>query len=177
MNAREFQLQGVVDPRLARHATSALPAWLWSPDGLAILWANPVGAGLFGVANSAALANRTFGPADAHRRQVVQVAGRLSSIGAIRLQRLRGFGASLGSLMTCACARLDLADGSHGILIAATEPLRRTMPLIERLQLLVEGVETPMAVFSRDGVFVAASEAGRALFGFRDLSEAGLTMR
>jgi len=167
-------LQGVVDPRLARHATSALGAWLWSTDGLAILWANPVGAKLFGAANSAALAKRTFGPADAQRRRIVQLAGRLSSIGAIRLERLRGFAASLGSLMTCACARLDLADGGHGILIVATEPLHRTMPLIERLQLLVEGVETPIAVFSRDGVFVAASEAGRPLFGFRDLSEAGL---
>jgi signal transduction histidine kinase len=167
-------LQGVVDPRLARHATSALPAWLWSTDGLAILWANPVGARLFGAANSAALAKRTFGSADAQRQQVVQLAGRLSSIGAIRMERLRGFGASLGSPMTCACARLDLADGGHGILIVATEPLRHTMPLIERLQLLVEGVEAPIAVFSRDGFFVAASEAGRPLFGFRDLSETGL---
>jgi PAS domain-containing protein len=174
MNAREFQLQGVGDPRLARHATSALPAWLWSTDGLAILWANPVGARLFGAANSAALAKRTFGSADAQRRQIVQLAGRLSSTGAIRMQRLRGFGASLGALMTCACARLDLADGWDGILIVAVEPLRRTMPLIERLQLLVEGVEAPIAVFSRDGVFVAASEAGRPLFGFGGLSETGL---
>src|SRR5215467_13693723 len=91
MNIREFQLQGVGDPRLAVHAAGALPAWLWSTDGLRVLWTNPVGATLFGAANGAALAKRTFGPADAHRRQVVQLAGRLSPTGAVRLERLRGF--------------------------------------------------------------------------------------
>ena len=33
MNHAEFQLRGVSDPRLAVHATSANPAWLWSIDG------------------------------------------------------------------------------------------------------------------------------------------------
>ena len=78
MNNAEFQLRGVGDPRLAVHATSALPVWLWSTDGTRILWANPVGARLFGAANGAVLAGRIFGPADQHRRQVAQLAGRLS---------------------------------------------------------------------------------------------------
>ena len=60
-----------------------------------------------------------FGPADRHRRQVAQLATRLAPSGAIRLERLRGFGAPLGALMTCGCARLEFADGDHGILIAA----------------------------------------------------------
>jgi hypothetical protein len=34
-----------------------------------VLWANPVGAKLFGAPNAAALARRRFGPADSHRRQ------------------------------------------------------------------------------------------------------------
>ena len=66
MNHAEFQLRGVGDPRLAVHATSALPAWLWSIDGTRILWANPVGARLFGAANGAELAKQNFwagGPA------------------------------------------------------------------------------------------------------------------
>ena len=33
MNDAEFQLRGVSDPRLAVHAASRLPAWLWSTDG------------------------------------------------------------------------------------------------------------------------------------------------
>ena len=174
MNNAEFQLRGVGDPRLAVHATSALPAWLWSVDGTRILWANPVGAKLFGAANGAALAKKIFGPADAHRRQVAQLAGRLPSTGAIRLERLRGFGAPLGMLVTCGCARLDFADGSHGILVAAAETVGRTMPLVERLQRLVEGIDSPIAAFARDGMFVAASDAARPLLGFRNLSEAGL---
>jgi PAS domain S-box-containing protein len=174
MNNAEFQLQGVGDPRLAVHATSALPAWLWSADGTRILWANPVGAKLFGAANSAELAKKIFGPADAQRRQVAQLAGRLSPTGGIRLERLRGFGAPLGTLLTCGCARLDFADGSHGILVAAAEAVGRAMPLVERLQRLVEGIDTPIAAFARDGMFVGASEAARSLLGFRNLSEAGL---
>jgi PAS domain S-box-containing protein len=174
MNNAEFELRGISDPRLAVHATSALPAWLWSIDGTRVLWANPVGARLFGAANGAALAKKVFGPADAHRRQVAQLASRLPSTAAVRLERLRGFGAPLGMLVTCTCARLDFADGSHGILVAAAETVGRTMPLTERLQRLVEGIDTPIAAFARDGMLVGASNAARPLLGFRNLSEAGL---
>jgi PAS domain S-box-containing protein len=174
MNNAEFQLRGVGDPRLAVHATSALPAWLWSIDGTRILWANPVGARLFGAANAAELAKKVFGPADSHRRQVAHLAGRLAPSGAIRLERLRGFGAPLGMLVTCGCARLDFADGSHAVLVAAAETVGRQMPLIERLQRLVEGIDTPIAAFARDGMFVGASDAARSLLGFGNLSEAGL---
>jgi len=174
MNHADFQLQGIGDPRLAVHATGALPAWLWSVDGTRILWANPVGAKLFGAANGEALAKKIFGPADARRRQVAQLAGKLPSSGAIRLQRLGRFGASLGMLVSCGCARLEFADGSHGILVVAAEPVGRTMPLVERLQRLVEGIDTPIAAFARDGTLVGASDAARPLLGFRNLSGAGL---
>ncbi len=174
MNNAEFQLQGVGDPRLAVHATSPLPAWLWSTDGTRVLWANPVGARLFGAANGASLAKKTFGPADLHRRQVAQLAYRLPPTGTIRLQRLRGFGTALGALITCGCARLEFADGSHGILIVAAEPVGRAMPLVERLQRLVEDIDSPIAAFARDGMFVGASDAARSLLGFSNLSEAGL---
>src|ERR1700730_11813392 len=174
MNNAELQLRGVRDPRLAVHATSALPAWLWSVDGTRILWANPVGARLFGAVNGAALAQKKFGPADARRRQVAQLGGRLPATGAIRLERLRGFGSGLGMLVTCACARLDFADRGHGILVAAAEPVGRAMPLVERLQRLVEGIDTPIAAFARDGLFIGASDSARSLLGFRNLTEAGL---
>ena len=121
MSKKEFQLQGIGDPRVAVHATSAHAAWLWSADGHKVLWANPVGARLFGAANGAALARKTFGPADTHRRQVAQLAGQLLPDGPARLERLRGFGAALGRLLTCSCARLGFPDGSQGILIATAE--------------------------------------------------------
>ena len=60
------------------------------------------------------------------------------------------------------------------MLIAATEPVGRAMPLVERLQRLVQGIDTPIAVFARDGMFVGASDAAQSLLGFHSLSEAGL---
>jgi PAS domain S-box-containing protein len=174
MNNEEFQLRCIGEPRLAVHATSALPVWLWSVDGRRILWANPVAAKLFDAANGAALAKRIFGPADAHRRQVARLAGSLPPDGAIRLERLRGFGGSLGKLVTCGCARLEFADGNHGILIAAAESVGRGMPLVERLQRLVEGIDSPIAAFARDGTLIGASDAARPLLGLRNLAEAGL---
>ncbi len=105
---------------------------------------------------------------------MTQLAGRLPSTGAVRLERLRGFGAALGRLVTCACARLDFPDGGAGILVAAVEPVGRGMPLVERLQRLVEGIDTPIAAFARDGLFVGASDAARSLLGFHNLTEAGL---
>jgi PAS domain S-box-containing protein len=119
MNNAEFQLRGVSDPRLAVHAASRLPALLWSTDGTRILWANQVGAKLFGAANAAGLAAKTFGPADPHRRQVAQLFGRLLPTGSTRLERLRGFGSALGTLVTCACARLDFPDGGAAVLVVA----------------------------------------------------------
>jgi len=90
------------------------------------------------------------------------------------MERLRGFGAALGTLATCACARLDLADGDVGILIVATEPVGRTMPLLERLQRLVCDADAPVAAFESDGHFVAASPAAGGLVDFHSLAEAGL---
>jgi PAS domain S-box-containing protein len=119
MNNADFQLRSSSDPRLAAHAAGPLPAWLWSIDGARMLWANPAGARLFGAMDAAELAAKTFGPADPHRRQVAQLAGRLLPTGATRLERLRGFGAALGALATCACSRLDFADGGAGILVVA----------------------------------------------------------
>jgi len=174
MNIAEFQLQAIVDPRLAVHAASAHPAWLWSSDGSRILWTNPVGAKALGAANAAALTEKVFGPADSHRRQVMQLARNLPASGAIRLQRLRGFGAPLGALVTCACARLDFADTSHGILLAATDKVDGAMPLAERLQRLVEGLDCPVVAFTREGMLVGASAAARPLLGLHNLAEADL---
>ncbi|WP_298254106.1 PAS domain S-box protein [Bradyrhizobium sp.] len=172
MQTFELKVRGPDDSRLAVHAISALPAWLWSADGIRVLWANPVGAQVFGAANSARLAARVFGPADAHRRQVAQLAHRLPPNGAIRLERLRGFGSVL-TLVTCACARLEFADGNAGILITAIEPVGRAMPLRERLLRLVEDMDEPVAAFEADGTLVAASHAA-GFAGLDHLSSVGL---
>ena len=174
MTKTEFQLLAISDPRLVAHATSAQPVWLWSIDGRHVLWANAVGADVFGAGNSAALVRKNLGPADAHRRQIAQLSGRLPRGGAARLERLKGFGARLGVLMTCSCARLEFADGRTGVLIQALETSLRGMALNERLRRLVEGQELPVAAFARDGSLAGASEAARPLLGFHDLHEGNL---
>jgi PAS domain S-box-containing protein len=175
MQNSEFKLRGPDDPRLAVHATSPLPAWLWSADGKNVLWANPVGARLFGASSGARLTSKIFGPADPHRRQVAQLAHRLLPNGAVRLERLRGFGAILNALVTCACARLEFADGSEGVLIAAVEPVGQSMPLTERLRRLVEDVDAPVATFEANGTLVAASRKAASAHLY-DLSDAGLEL-
>src|ERR1700760_3708782 len=164
MTKPEFQLLAMSDPRLAPSATSAHPVWLWSSDGKHVLWANPPGAANFGAAHASDLARKTFGPADQQRRQVAQLANRLPLTGAARMERLRGFGARPGMLMTCRCARLDLPDGSHLVLITAIETLAR-MPLDERLARLAEGHERAVATFAIDGRLIGASQAAHPLLG------------
>ncbi|WP_316166016.1 MULTISPECIES: PAS domain-containing protein [unclassified Bradyrhizobium] len=174
MSQTDLQLLGLSDPRLAVHAVGALPAWLWSADGRRVLWANPIGAKAFGATDTTALAARSFGPADVHRRQIVQLWRRLPENGAMRLERLRGFGAPLGTLATCGCARIDLPDGSHAVLITSTDNAGRSIPLVERLQRLVAHSEAALIAFTRDGLFAGASTAGRLMFGYRDLADGGL---
>ncbi|MBR0897081.1 PAS domain-containing protein [Bradyrhizobium tropiciagri] len=174
MSDAEFQIQALGDVRLADHATSSLPAWLWSADGARILWANPVGAQVFGAASGAELAKRVFGPADPHRRQVARLGPSLGANGAVRLERLGGFGAAPGMLATCGCSRIELPDGSHGILISALNATGRSMSLAERLLRLVQGLPRPAAAFTGDGLLIATNEAARPLPGLHNLGEAGL---
>jgi PAS domain S-box-containing protein len=150
MTDLDFHLLAIRDPRLAAHATSALPAWLWSADGARILWANPAGARIFGARNGRELAGRPVGPADPQRRQVLRLAGRLAPSGATRLERLSGFGATLGGLVTCACTRLTF-EGEVAALLVAVDQTRRTMPLAERLARLVEALDVPALAYTQDG--------------------------
>ncbi len=150
------------DPRLAAHALGALPVWLWSADGARILFGNTVGAALFGRRPGADLAARSFGPADQHRRQVARLARQLNA-GAVRLERLEGFGAPLGRLRTCACSPFAAADGTSGLMVAAVEPAGRTPSLVERIRWLLEGLQTPAAAFDGAGRLIDANAAAKLL--------------
>jgi PAS domain S-box-containing protein len=126
MKDADFRMLSASDPRLAAHAHGDMPAWLWSADGTRILWANPAGIDALSAHDEAALAEKTFRPADPHRRQIAQLAGRLNPNGAVRMERLRGFGAAAGMLATCACSRIDFPDGRHGVLIVSAVRIARS---------------------------------------------------
>ena len=176
MNNAEFQLQALGDPRLAVHATSALPAWLWSTDGTRILWANPVGARMFGAANSSELAKGIFGPADQHRRQVAQLAGRLLPNGAVRLERLQGFGAAPGMLATCGCSRLDFPMAATAF---SSRPPNRWPHHAAGRTAATSGRRPRDAGrgVSLDGQLIGASDAARPLLGFQNLSSRPVSTR
>ena len=44
--------------RLADSAFAPLPAWVWAPDAGRLVWANAVGAAMFGAPSLAALAQK-----------------------------------------------------------------------------------------------------------------------
>src|SRR5262249_24708518 len=108
------------DERLANHALTATPVWLWAADGTRMLWANAAGAVALGAASPHALAERRTSAAHPLASEVVRLAGTLPHGGAARLERLRGIGA-LGRTLVCACARLAPAHGMPAILLAAQE--------------------------------------------------------
>ncbi|HEY2135954.1 MAG TPA: PAS domain S-box protein, partial [Xanthobacteraceae bacterium] len=153
------------DPRLAAHATSAAPVWLWRTDATGILWANPAGAAIFDSATPAALPERRFDQHDPAAAQITRLAGSLRLGGAARLERLRGFGAGFGRMLMCACSRITLADHTPAILVVATQPAGPTLSLAERVRRLYEGTQLPVAAFRPDGTLIHATPEGRARLG------------
>src|SRR4029077_11894305 len=129
MNGTEFQFSCLNDPRLAAHALSPVPVWLWSADASRILWANPVGAEIFEAASPAAAAALHFDAKHAGAAQILRLAGTLPAGGAARLERLRGFGARLGGALPCLCSRVTFADSSAAVLIVSTERAGKELAL------------------------------------------------
>jgi PAS domain S-box-containing protein len=169
-----FHFACLNDPRLAAHALSPSPAWLWSIDGQRLLWANPIGAAIFENESPAAAAALRF---DAKHPAAVQIARLYKTLpqhGMPRLERLRGFGARLGSALLCLCSRFTFLDNTPAILVTATERAGRELTLAERATRLLDGFEPPAAIFSAHGDLIyAMPEAQAHLGGKRDLAALG----
>ena len=170
---RELALLG--HPRLAALATSEWPAWLWRVDGSQILWANAVGAAIFGAGTSAACTERRFDVRDTSAAQIIRLAASLPAAAQERLERLRGFGAGFGRALTCACSRIVLADGEVAVLVAAAEPAGPQLTLSERVRRLIGDCQEPFAAFAPDGTLVYANPAAQTrLSGATMLSALGI---
>ena len=174
MSGTGRQFSYLSDPRLAVHALSSTPVWLWSADATCVLWANPVAAAIFDAASPGALAALTFASDHAAAAQVARLAGTLPQGSAPRLERLRGFGASLGGTLICLCSRIALADNSAAVLVVATERAGKDLSLPDRAQRLLADLGRPAAVFSADGELIEATPEARERFGDkRDLDALG----
>ncbi|HEY0222974.1 MAG TPA: ATP-binding protein [Pseudolabrys sp.] len=162
------------DQRLAAHALSPAPVWLWSADATRILWGNPNAAAIFDAASPAALEKLRFDNRHVSAAQIARLAGTLPQAGAPRLERLRGFGASFGGALTCLCSRIALSDNTPAILVAATERAGKDLGLPESARRLLADFESPAAVFSADGELIEASPQARNRLGrHRDLYALG----
>jgi PAS domain-containing protein len=161
------------DARLAAHAVSATPVWLWSTDGTRILWANPAGCAALGAKTPQALLARRFAVGDGARTHIERLAETLPDGDGARLFRLRGFAGAAWSSLTCSCARFDLGR-TPGILVIATEPVGADMALAERVRRLGFPEQAAVAAFGPDGaVLFATSLAERRLAGAPGLEAIG----
>jgi PAS domain S-box-containing protein len=168
------QLAILRDPRLAAQALAPAPVWLWSPGADRILWANPAGAAIFDAASPGEAALLRFDPRHSASVQVARLSGTLPHGGAPRLERLRGFGASIGATLICLCSRVALADGSGAILIASAERARKAIALPDRATRLLRDFGLAAAIFTADGEIIAAQPAAIERMGNqRDLVALG----
>src|SRR5262245_43579439 len=161
------QLAYLRDQRLAAHALSPAPVWLWSSDAARILRANPAGAAIFDAASpgeASALHFKTKHPASA---QVARLVVTLPRAGTPRLERLRGFGAAVGGMLICLCSRLTLADNTTAILIVSTERAARDLSLPDRAHRLLADFSSPAAIFTAEGELIDAPRSAQALLGDR----------
>jgi PAS domain S-box-containing protein len=163
------------DPRLAAHALSPMPVWLWSKAADRILWANPVAAAIFDATSPAALMARRFDPRHGIvPTQIARLADALPESNGSRLERLRGFGARIGGALICLCSPVDLGETGPAILVVATERAGKELALPERARRLLHDLEQPSAIFTADGELIDAQPAARErLAGRRDLIALG----
>lgn len=152
-------------PRLAALATSAWPAWLWSADASHILWANAVGAAIFGAARAGDISECRLGATDPASAQIGRLANSLPLGGQERLELLRGFGAGFGRALMCACARLAMPGRAPAILVAAIEPAGPSLTLAERVRRLLPDGEEALAAFAPDGALLFANSAALSRLG------------
>jgi signal transduction histidine kinase len=165
MSASGFDLSNLQDARLALLATSQLPAWLWSADATRIVWANPVGAAIFGASTSAAINFRKFDPAHPAAAQIARLATTLERDAPPRLERLCGFGTELGRALTCACSHIMLRDGTPALLVVAAERAGPELTLSERAHRLLAGSDEPAAVYSDAGQLLCATQNAQPHLG------------
>ncbi len=174
MTGTEIQIAWLSDPRLAVHAMSPQPVWLWSADASRLLWANPSGAAVFDATSPAAAAALQFGADHPAIKQMMRLSDTLPRAGMARLERLRGFGTPLGGTLICLVSRIVLADTSTGILVVSTEHAAGGLALPERARCILTDFGVAAALYAADGEWIdgkPAAQESRA--DQRDLVELG----
>ena len=147
------------------------PAWLWSLNNGAVLWANAAGAAFVGVETIVALldadSESDFGALN------VEVVSRDIGEAMPQMRQLPLGIDGQANPLWCLCRRLDLDDGTGALLAVATDEGGGAQPLSIRAGRLVQSIaddDVAAALMRQDGRIVAASE------GFSELRDTALNL-
>jgi signal transduction histidine kinase len=174
MGSSGFALSNLQDATLAVLATSELPAWLWSADAKRILWANPVGAAIFGASTSAAIRSHAVETSHPAATEAARLVGTLEKNAPPSIQDLAGFAGERERALKCACSRVALRDGTEALLVVAAERAGPELTLNERLHRLLAGSDECGAIYSAGGQLLCAAQSAHAhLDGATTLSALG----
>lgn len=145
------------DARLASHATSAVPAWLWQADGRRILWANAAAAAFSGAASPTALAAQAIDDHDPNAAAVAHLAETLPANGSPRLATFQNPTPADGEPLMALCSRLTIGRANAAVLVVATDSDGIALSLEQRMRLLLGDSDMPVAAFAPDGTLLCAS--------------------
>ena len=174
MSTSGFELSNLQDARLAVLATSHLPAWLWSGDARYIVWANPIGAALFGASTSAAVRSREFDASHPAAAEIAKLAASLEKDTPPRVERLSGFDGGRDHTLACACSHIGLRDGTSAVLVVAAERAGPDLTLNERVHRLLAGSHECVAIYAAAGQLLCATQSAHPhLDGTTTLSALG----
>jgi PAS domain S-box-containing protein len=163
MSESDFALDYLRDPRLALHATGAMPAWLWSADGSKILWANPTAAAILDASSPAKITALRVDESIAN--QIASLATTMSTGQSARLARLRGLPIGFGRALTCLCSRIPLAERSSAILVVSVEQAGPRLTLEEQVRRLLAGSNAPVAFFLPEGKLLYRTASAQMRLG------------
>ncbi|WP_348045759.1 hypothetical protein, partial [Devosia sp.] len=106
--------------RVLQHEADTRPAWLWSQDGLTLLWSNPAAAFFLGRIKKHGI--KLAQPAAPIKGQVARIA-RLGSLGRSSLSRVQFLAGDKPASSTCACTPLEWEGGQTAVLIVGVDAI------------------------------------------------------
>ena len=165
MSTSGFELSNLQDARLAVLATSHLPAWLWRADARYIVWANPIGAALFGASTSAAVRSHEFDASHPAAAEIARLAAILEKDAPPRIERLSGFDGERDHALACACSHIELRDGTSAVLVVAAERAGPDLTLNERVHRLLAGSHECAAIYAAGGQLLCATQSAHPHLG------------
>jgi signal transduction histidine kinase/PAS domain-containing protein len=147
--------------RVLTHWADARPAWLWSQDGVELIWRNEAAA-----AFAARMRRGRIGmPVEAVpiRGQITRLM-RLGTPGRTSLSRVQFLAGDRPLATTCHCTPLSLPDGQPGLLIVGVDPVAPEQVAARKEQGVAHD-PLPLALFPAGSEYLLINEDGQIASG------------